>query len=153
MLFKIGVLKNIAIFTGKHLCWSLFLMKVQAWSPSCLYSNTGVFLWMLQRGSEQILDSLWNQSCGCFCNIKYQSCFNTFCHIAVNIFCFFCFTWSYQSSYITALLISNIYRPKYRQSYSWVCMFFSFLLPINHLKSNLLYESLVGTLNKSFLLL
>ena len=24
--FKIGVLKNFAIFTGKHLCWSLFLI-------------------------------------------------------------------------------------------------------------------------------
>ena len=27
MLLKIDVLKNIAIFTGKHLCWSLFLTK------------------------------------------------------------------------------------------------------------------------------
>ena len=25
--FKTGVLKNFAIFTGKHLCWSLFLIK------------------------------------------------------------------------------------------------------------------------------
>ena len=27
MFFKIGVLKKIAIFTGKCLCWSLFLIK------------------------------------------------------------------------------------------------------------------------------
>ena len=27
MLFKIDVLKNFAIFTGKHKCWSLFLLK------------------------------------------------------------------------------------------------------------------------------
>ena len=27
MFFRIGVLKNIAIFTGKHLCWSLLLKK------------------------------------------------------------------------------------------------------------------------------
>ena len=34
MLFKIGVLKNLTIFTGKHLCWSLFLIKLlQAFSP------------------------------------------------------------------------------------------------------------------------
>ena len=26
MFFKIGVLKNFAIFTGKHMCWSLFLV-------------------------------------------------------------------------------------------------------------------------------
>ena len=28
MSFKIGVLKNFAIFTGKHQCWSLFFNKV-----------------------------------------------------------------------------------------------------------------------------
>ena len=27
-VFKIVILKNFAIFTGKHLCWSLFLIKV-----------------------------------------------------------------------------------------------------------------------------
>ena len=30
MFFKIGVLKNFAIFRGRHLCWSLFLIKLQA---------------------------------------------------------------------------------------------------------------------------
>ena len=29
MFFKTGVLKNFAIFTGKQLCWSLFLMKLK----------------------------------------------------------------------------------------------------------------------------
>ena len=28
--YKKAVLKNITIFTGKHLCWSLFLIKLQA---------------------------------------------------------------------------------------------------------------------------
>ena len=28
MFFKIGLLKNFAIFTGEHLCWSLFFNKV-----------------------------------------------------------------------------------------------------------------------------
>ena len=36
MFFKIGVLKNFANFTGKHLCWSLFLIKLQGWRPSTL---------------------------------------------------------------------------------------------------------------------
>ena len=36
MLFKIGVLKNFSIFTRKHLCWILFLIKLQAWRPSFL---------------------------------------------------------------------------------------------------------------------
>ena len=30
MFFKIGVLKKFAIFTGKRQCWSLFLIKLQA---------------------------------------------------------------------------------------------------------------------------
>ena len=29
--FKKGILKNYAIFIGKHLYWSLFLIKLQAW--------------------------------------------------------------------------------------------------------------------------
>ena len=31
MLFKINVLSSFANFTGKHLCCSLFLIKLQAW--------------------------------------------------------------------------------------------------------------------------
>ena len=30
MFFKVGVLKRFANFTGKHLCWSLFLKNLQA---------------------------------------------------------------------------------------------------------------------------
>ena len=29
MLFKICVLKNFTVLTGKHLCWSLFSIKLQ----------------------------------------------------------------------------------------------------------------------------
>ena len=41
-----GVLKNFAIFTRKHLFWSFFLIKLQAYRPAALLkrnSNTGVF--------------------------------------------------------------------------------------------------------------
>ena len=43
MFFKIGVLKNVAIFTGKHLCWSVSLID----TPATLLkrdSKTVVFL-------------------------------------------------------------------------------------------------------------
>ena len=67
MFFKIGVLKNFAIFAGKHLCWSCFLMKLQAWRSAILFkrdSNTGVFLWILQNFQEQLF---WRASTnGCF---------------------------------------------------------------------------------------
>ena len=31
VFYKKSVPKNFPIFTGKHLCWSLFLIKLQAW--------------------------------------------------------------------------------------------------------------------------
>ena len=34
--FKIGVLKNFAMFMGKHLCWSLFLIKYPAFRATAL---------------------------------------------------------------------------------------------------------------------
>ena len=52
MFFKIGVLKNVDIFPGKHLCQSYFLIKLQAWRSAISLkrdSNTGVFLWILQN--------------------------------------------------------------------------------------------------------
>ena len=44
--FKIGVLKNFAIFTGKHLCSSLFVIKLPVCKSANLLkrdSNTSVF--------------------------------------------------------------------------------------------------------------
>ena len=46
MFFKIGSLKNLAIFTGKQLCWGLFLIKLQAFRLATFLkrdSNIGVF--------------------------------------------------------------------------------------------------------------
>ena len=40
MFLKIGVLKNFTNLTGKQLCWSLFLIKSQAWSPAILLIET-----------------------------------------------------------------------------------------------------------------
>ena len=42
MFFKIDVPKDFAIFTGKHLCWSLFLIWFQALSYECseIFKNT-----------------------------------------------------------------------------------------------------------------
>ena len=51
MFFKTGVIRNFAIFTEKHLCWSLFLIKLQTLWPATLFQpcpkrdfNTGVLL-------------------------------------------------------------------------------------------------------------
>ena len=47
MFFKIDVLKNLAMFTGKHLCWSYFLIQLQGWRTTILLkrdSSTSAFL-------------------------------------------------------------------------------------------------------------
>ena len=44
--FKIGDLRNFAIFTGKLLCWSLFLTKLQVWRPAKKQPIKGK-LWIL----------------------------------------------------------------------------------------------------------
>ena len=36
MFFKIAALRNFAVLSIKHLCWSLFLIKLQAWRTTFL---------------------------------------------------------------------------------------------------------------------
>ena len=40
MFFKVGFLKGFAIFTGKHLCWSLFLKQVFSCGHCKIQKNT-----------------------------------------------------------------------------------------------------------------
>ena len=71
MFLKIGVLTDFAIFTGKHLCWSLCWIKLQTWPTAALWkrdSNTVVFLWILQNFYEQLF--LQNTTGGCFCTLR-----------------------------------------------------------------------------------
>ena len=64
---KKSVLKNLANFTEKHLCWSLFLIKLQAFRPVTLLkkvSNTSVCLWNLWSYKEHLF---WRTSANdCF---------------------------------------------------------------------------------------
>ena len=75
-LFKIFV-----IFTGKHLCWSLFWIKSQDWIPTTLLkrdSNAGVFLWILQNFSEHLFSKTSANDCFCklqISDIPRESCF------------------------------------------------------------------------------
>ena len=53
--FKIGILKNFAIFTRKHLCWSLFLIKLLAFSHRpATDSNISVLLLILRNFQHQL---------------------------------------------------------------------------------------------------
>ena len=67
MFFKIGSIKNSAIFARKHLCWGLFLIKLQIWMSatfSKIDSNTGVFLVDIVKFLR--IAFLYNASGGCF---------------------------------------------------------------------------------------
>ena len=49
---RLDVLKSFAKFVGKHLSWSFFWTKFQAWRPITLFkidSSAGVFLWILYK--------------------------------------------------------------------------------------------------------
>ena len=52
MFFRIGVLKNFTIFSGKYLCWSFFLIKLQACNFSvniAKFLGTDFFMEHLRR--------------------------------------------------------------------------------------------------------
>ena len=71
IFFKICVIKNFANSKGKHLCWSLCLIKLQVSRPAFLSkrdSNTGTFLWNLQNLLENLF--LKNTSSDCFCQLQ-----------------------------------------------------------------------------------
>ena len=40
VFYRKAVLKQFAIFTGRHLCWSLFLIKLQDFRPANLSKET-----------------------------------------------------------------------------------------------------------------
>ena len=73
MFFKVGVLKifetylkRFATFTEKNLCWSLFLIKLQAFRLAALLKrayNTSCFHVNIAKLLRNAF--LWNISCGC----------------------------------------------------------------------------------------
>ena len=75
MFFKIDFLNNFVIFTGKYLCWSLFLIKLTPKTPKrlqhkCFFVNIAKFL---------RTPFLRNTSGSCF------YCFKKFVHSPENI--------------------------------------------------------------------
>ena len=59
---KKGVLRNFASFTGKHLCWSLFLIEFQTFRPAAL-QNLQNFLehiiWSLRTPASETCSLTW----------------------------------------------------------------------------------------------
>ena len=75
LLCKKGVFRNFASFTGRQLCWSLFLIELQTFRPAALLeidSNTDVFLWNLQ---DHLIWSLRTPASE-ICSFTWTSLFN-----------------------------------------------------------------------------
>ena len=73
IIFLVGVLRRcFAIFTGKRLCWSIFLIKLQTFRPGTLLkrdSNTSVF----GKYCDIYMNiMLLNNSSGCFWLLKNE---------------------------------------------------------------------------------
>ena len=74
--FEIGILKNFANFTWKHLSWSLFLINLEAWSPANLLkrdSNTCFFLWKMLNFKKAAFSQNTSGSCFYFWSCSYWS--------------------------------------------------------------------------------
>ena len=64
---KKNVLKNFANFTGKHLCWSLFFIKFNAFRPAILCISYDLHKYVTQfrkiaKGPVQNLSTTWKDS-------------------------------------------------------------------------------------------
>ena len=86
VVYKKAVRKNFTMFMRKHLCWSVFSIKLQAFRPITLLkreSNTGYFLWILQNFQEHLF---WRTSAnGCFWH-THDIWHGTYNHITLVIF-------------------------------------------------------------------
>ena len=75
LLCKKDVFRNFAIFTGRQLCWSLFLIELQTFRPAALLemdSNADVFVWDLQ---DHLILSLRTPASET-CSLTWTSLFN-----------------------------------------------------------------------------
>ena len=61
MFFKIAVLKNFAVLSRDNLCWSLFLVKLQAWRPVFLLKKR-----IQHRRPAKIAELSQNTSCSLY---------------------------------------------------------------------------------------
>ena len=102
MFFKIDVLKNSVNFTWKYLCWSLFLLKLQAFRSATLLkrdSNTGVLRGKFARFLRTLFftDHLWWLLLKLFIEAANSSDLKYVCHRNIGKMSLW---WSYIFEYI-----------------------------------------------------
>ena len=73
IFFKVGVLTNSVIFTGKHLGWNLFLTNLQAFIPATLLKRGYITCFSVNLRNIQEQFFLQNSSAGClFLYVKFN---------------------------------------------------------------------------------
>ena len=110
LFFKIDVLKNFAIFTGKHLSWNLFLIKQQAFSRAAASANG-------QLCQGIVLFSI--QSC-----IKGKINLNFYFHI--SLWCFKSFIKAFKATAFLTSFRSFFKKMQRDQPWHAHCLFFKF---------------------------
>ena len=84
MSFKIGVQKNFAIFIGKHLCWSLFLIQLQAWRPATLLKRDSNIV-VCSSQYREFFRTVFQKNTSGGCYWVYSKCCITFSWIELQI--------------------------------------------------------------------
>ena len=91
LFYKIGILKNFAKFTGKHLCCSHFVTKLQVSRLETLlrrYCSTGIFQWILCNFSKNLIYRTPPDNCPCWF-LHFNQVFIYWSHFAHFPFIFY----------------------------------------------------------------
>ena len=73
MFFEIGILKNFAMFTGKYLCWGLFLKKLQTFIPSTFLKRDSTQVFRVDI--SKFLRIPISKTIGCFLTVSMIHCY------------------------------------------------------------------------------
>ena len=86
MFCKIGVLKIFAIFTGKHMCWSLLLIKLQDWilefslrrdsNRGASYEYWEIFKSNILPKFDVLIDIRYFRAIFCYCKVRSHNRIN-----------------------------------------------------------------------------
>ena len=100
MFLKIGVLKSFAIFTGKHLCWSLLFNKVAGLRPAVLLKKKRLQHRCFLANMEKFLRTAFFKEQLRWLLLKVNNSFDIYVMYCFQSFlkCFFLFSRSIQFS-------------------------------------------------------
>ena len=113
MFFKIVVLENSAIFTGKHLCWSLFVIKLQAWRPATLLALYQADFFELLKGRR----AFWLRQ------KNYKCCLLRSNHLKLDTTHFLDFIKNFNISHVIKMMTSAkiLITSSFSNKFFWSC--------------------------------